>query len=124
MLHCRRDFFYYRTHAVDPNDYEHAKVPLNVVPEEIIKQHDLSKIAVNDRVYFEIRKGMSDLKQAGNVANIHIGKHPNIRGCVQSNFVPSLWKYKTLPGIFTLMIDKFGVKDVGKNGVNVVVICF
>ena len=45
-----------------PKDYEHAKTPLNLIPEVIIKQHDLLKIAVIDRVYFEIRKGTPGLK--------------------------------------------------------------
>ena len=67
------------------------------------------KIAKNVRVYFEIRKGISDLKHAGAIANV-LGKHLNSRGYVQSKFVLSLWKHKRLPVSFTLVVDDFVIK--------------
>ena len=61
---------------------------------------------------------MPGLKQAGTIANIRIGKHLNTRGYVQSTFVPSLWKHKTLPVSFTLVVDDLGIKHVGKKSIN------
>ena len=43
-------------------DYEYAQMHLSLILEEIIKKHQLRKTAVNDRVYFEVRKGMPGLK--------------------------------------------------------------
>ena len=39
--------FYYGTPIIDSNDYEHAQIPLKIVPPWIIKQCDSLKIAVN-----------------------------------------------------------------------------
>ena len=71
------------------------------------------KIVANERVYFEIRKGISGLKQAGTIVNI-LGKHLNSRGYPQSKFAPSLWKYEKLSVSFTLVVDYFDVEHIGK----------
>ena len=36
-------------------------------------------------------------------------------GYYQSNIIPGLWKHKTRPIVFTLVVDDFGVKYVNKS---------
>ena len=55
--------------------YEYGHLPLELIPEEIIQQYNLNKIAVNGKVYFEIQKGMPGLKQAGIIAHERLAKH-------------------------------------------------
>ena len=118
--YCTADMkdFYYGTPIINPTEYEYAQIPLHLVPEEIIKQYDLLRLANNDRVYFEIRKGMPGLKQAGTIANARLAQHLNKHGYVQSKYIPSLWKHKSLPISFTLVVDDFGIKYIGKKSIN------
>ena len=95
-------------------DYEYAQIHLSLTPEETMQQHELRKIAANDRVYFEVRKGMPGLKQASIIANKRLSEHLSKAGYKQSRFTPSLWKHTKLPISFTLVVDDFGVMHKGR----------
>ena len=71
-------------------DFEHVQMPLALVPREIVDQHDIVNLAVNGRVFCEIRKGMPGLKQAGAIANLRLSAHLIKHGYVQSRHTPSL----------------------------------
>jgi hypothetical protein len=102
--------FYYGT----PMDrFEYMKLPLALIPDEIITQYDLNSIASNGYVYLEIRKGMPGLKQAGRIANERLTKHLAKFGYSPVARTPSLWKHATLPTKFSLVVDDFGVKYQG-----------
>jgi hypothetical protein len=49
--------------------YEYMRLPLAIIPEDVIDKYNLISIAVDRCVYLEIRKGMYGLKQAGLLAN-------------------------------------------------------
>jgi hypothetical protein len=49
--------------------YEYMRLPISILPLDIIEKYDLTCLAVNGWVYLEIRKGMCGLKQAGLLAN-------------------------------------------------------
>ena len=51
--------FYYRTPI---ENCEYGYLPLELIPEEIIQQYNLTQLVINDKVYFEICKGMPGLK--------------------------------------------------------------
>jgi hypothetical protein len=57
---------------------------------------------------------MYDLPQAGSLANKFLKKHLNKHGYQQSKLVTGIWKHKTRPIQFSLVLDDFGVKYVGK----------
>ena len=57
---------------------------------------------------------MYGLPQAGLLANELLEKRLNQNGYFQSKIIPGLWKHKTRPITFTLVVDDFGVKYVGK----------
>ena len=109
--------FYHGTPMAE-KDYEHAQMPLNLIPEEIVKQYNLNKLAVNGKVCFEVRKGMPGLKQAGIIANERLSEYLKEAGYMQSKFTPSLWKHKKLDVSFTLVVDDFGIKCVNKKNAN------
>jgi hypothetical protein len=84
--------------------FEYMKMLLSRFPEEIIQKYNLKALAVDGWVYIEIRKGMYGLKQAGLLVNqLHPARH-----------TPGLWLHKTRPVSFTLVVDDFAVKYVGK----------
>jgi hypothetical protein len=65
-------------------------------------------------VYIEIRKGMYGLKQAILLANQLLQTRLAPFGCYPARHIPGLWLHHTRPIAFTLVVDEFAVKYVGK----------
>jgi hypothetical protein len=65
-------------------------------------------------VYCEIQKGMYGLPQAGIIAQQLLEKRLQQHKYHQSATTPGLWKHDTQPISFTLVVDNFWVKYVGK----------
>jgi hypothetical protein len=103
--------FYYGTPM---ERYEYMKLPLTLIPAEVISHYNLSALASHGFVYMEIRKGMPGLKQAGRIANDRLQKHLAHFGYAPVARTPSLWKHATRPVTFSLVVDDFGVKYVDK----------
>jgi hypothetical protein len=95
--------------------FEYMKMLLSRFPEEIIKKYNLNALAVNGWVYIEIRKGMYGLKQSGLRANQLLQTHLGPFGYYPARHTPGLWLHKTRPISFTLIVDDFAVKYVGKH---------
>jgi hypothetical protein len=49
--------------------YEYMRVPINMIPQAIIDQYNLTPLIHNSFIYVEIRRGMYGLPQAGRLAN-------------------------------------------------------
>jgi hypothetical protein len=104
--------FYLMTPLLRP---EYLRIKLTDLPDEIINEYRLRKL-VNAKgfVFVEVTKGMYGLPQAGLLANELLEKRLNKNGYFQSKLVAGLWAHKTRPIQFTLVVDDFGVKYVGK----------
>ena len=95
--------------------YEYIKLKLSDIPTEVIEEYNLRSIATDDEfVYVEIRAGMYGLPQAGLIAQELLEKRLNKDGYYQDKYVPGLWHHEWRPIKFTLVVDDFGVKYVGK----------
>jgi hypothetical protein len=94
--------------------FEYMKMLLSRFPEEIIQKYNLKALAVDGWVYIEIRKGMYGLKQAGLLANQLLQTRLSPFGYYPARHTPGLWLHKTRPISFTLVVDDFAVKYVGK----------
>jgi hypothetical protein len=94
------------------------KLPLTILPQEIIEKYDLKRLAVNGWVYLEIRKGMYGLKQAGLLANQLLQKRLKPFGYYPARHTPGLWLHNTKPTTFSLVVDDFAVKYVTKSDAN------
>jgi hypothetical protein len=95
--------------------YEYFKMKIDLIPEEIIKEYNLRN-KVDDRgyVHCEVRRGMYGLPQAGLIAQEQLIKRLKKAGYHQSETSPGFWKHEWRPISFTLVVDDFGVKYVGK----------
>ena len=93
---------------------EYVRVSLGDIPEEIIKKYKLKDIATKGAVHIMATRGMYGLPQAGLLANQLLEKRLNKAGYRQSKLVPGLWKHDWRPIQFTLVVDDFGVKYLGK----------
>jgi hypothetical protein len=68
----------------------------------------------NSFVYLEVQKGMYGLPQAGILANKLLIKQLAPYGYFPVTHTPGLWKRQSHPVLFSLVVDNFGVKYVGK----------
>jgi hypothetical protein len=94
---------------------EFIRIKLSNIPEEIIVEYMLhEKATSNGSIYIMATKGMYGLPQAGLIANELLESRLNKHGYRQSKLVPGLWRHDTRPIQFTLVVDDFGVKYVGK----------
>jgi hypothetical protein len=91
------------------------RLKLSDMPEYVIVHYKLCNIAtLNIYIYCEIQQGMYGLPQAGIIAQELLAKRLKEHGYSQSKTMPSLWKHEWRPIIFSLVVDDFGVKYVGK----------
>ena len=104
--------FYLNTPLKRP---EYMRMKINDIPEEIIAEYKLRDLLEpDDCIYIMIVLGMYGLPHAGLIANEPLEQRLNKHGYHQSKLVPGLWKHKWCPIWFTLVVDDFGVKYVGK----------
>jgi hypothetical protein len=90
------------------------KMLLSRFPEEIVQNYNLNALAVDGWVYIEIRKGMYVLKQAGLLTNQLLQTRLAPFGYYTAHHTPVLWLHTTGRISFTLVVDNFAVKYVGK----------
>jgi hypothetical protein len=91
---------------------------LELFPQDIIDLYDLqNKADHNGNVNFEVCCGMCVLPQAGIIAQKFLEQHLLKKGYTQSKITPGYWKPKWMPISFTLVVDGFGVKYIGKERV-------
>jgi hypothetical protein len=94
--------------------FEYMKMVSSRFPEEIVQKYNLKALAVDGWVYIDIRKGMYGLKQAGLLANQLLQTRLAPFGYYPARHTPGLWLHKTWTISFTLIVDDFEVKYVGK----------
>ena len=99
------------------DEYEYMKMPLKQFPEHTIKQYDLRKHTKNGYVYLEIRRAIYGLPQAGRLANQQLKKFLKPHGYYEVGHTPGVWRHKTRPISFTLVVDDFGINYVGEEHV-------
>ena len=109
--------------TADLKYYKYMKMPLNLFPQWIVNQYNLTCHAVDGMVRIEMRKAVYGLPQAGILANKKLRSKLEPHGYFEHKNTPSLWYHKTRPISFTLVVDDFGVKYVGKENVEHLIQC-
>jgi hypothetical protein len=72
------------------NRYKYMKMPLNLLPTDIIEHYNLHDKALNGYVFIEIIKGMYSLPQAGSLANKLLKKRLARHGYHRQPHTPGL----------------------------------
>ena len=91
--------------------FEYMRLPINIIPEEIIEQYNLLPLVINGLVYIEIRKGVYGLPQAGKIAHDRLDKYLLQYGYTSTPRTPGLWRHSHRPIAFTFVVDDFGIKS-------------
>jgi hypothetical protein len=94
--------------------FEYMKMLLSRFPEEIVQKYNLIALTVDSLVHIEIRNCMYGLKQAGLLANQLLQTRFAPFRYYPARHTPGLWLNNTRPISFTLVVDDFSVKYVGK----------
>jgi hypothetical protein len=78
--------------------------------------YNLNKITTPDGyVHCRIQKGMHRFPQAGIIAQeLVLAAQLKLYGYSQSKTTPGLWKHNSCPIVFSLTLNNFGVKYIGK----------
>ncbi len=90
---------------------------------KIQTQYNLKKLALNGFVHLELRRAVWGLPQAGILANKLLRKCLLPHGYFECPNTPGLWKHATRPILFTLVVDDFEVKYVGKEHADHLIKC-
>jgi hypothetical protein len=94
------------------------RLKLSDMLEDVIKHYKLLDIATpNGYVYCKIQQGMYGLPQAGIIAQELLAKRLKEHGYSQSKTTPGLWTHEWQPIRFSIVVNNFGVKYVGKEHV-------
>ncbi len=89
---------------------------LSDFPDDVIVQYGLKNIANKDgMVFVKIPKGMYGLPQVDLLAHELLKKCLNKHENFQSTHTPVLWTHKWHSIPFTLVVDDFSIKYVGKD---------
>ena len=70
-----------------------------------------------------MRRAIYGLPQAGVLANKQLKKFLAPDGYYEVTHTPGLWRHETIPIQFSLVVDNFGVKYIGKQHVEHLVHC-
>jgi hypothetical protein len=89
-------------------------INLASLPQETIEKYDLNTLAQDGKVYIEIQKGMYGLPQAGILANELLQRNLAKDGYRPTTHTHGLRTHDTRPISFSLVVDDFGVKYVGR----------
>jgi hypothetical protein len=94
--------------------FEYMVINLASLPQETIEKYDLIELSQDVKVYINIQKGMYGLPQAGILANELLQRNLAKYGYRPSTHTHGLWTHDTRPISFSLVVDDFGVKYVGR----------
>jgi hypothetical protein len=89
-------------------------INLSSLPQETIDKYDLNEITQAGKVYIEIQRGMYGLPQSGILANELLQRNLAKDGYRPKTHTHGLWMNDTLPVSLSLVVDDFGVKNVGR----------
>jgi hypothetical protein len=94
--------------------FEYMVINLSSLPQETIEKYDLLNLAQDRKGYIKIQKGMYGLPQAGILANELSQRNLAKDGYRPTPHIHGLWKHDTRPISFSLVVDDFVVKYVGR----------
>lgn len=92
---------------------EYMFLPADLIPSSFFHHYQLHKHLHHNKIYIQVTKGMYGLPQAGRLAYDQLQKHIHYYGYQPIPHTTGLWKHKTLPIQFTLVVDDFGIKYNG-----------
>jgi hypothetical protein len=92
---------------------EYVRIKLADTPHKFIDKYKLNKLAHDSWVYFEMRRGMYGLPQAGILANSLLQDCLAEFDYYKAATTPGLWHHQWHLVMFALIVDNFAIQYVG-----------
>jgi hypothetical protein len=99
-------------------------INLSSLPQETIDKYDLIELSHDGKVYIEIQKGMYGLPQEVILPNELLQRNLTKDGYRPKTHTHGLWTHDTRPISFSLVVDDFRVKYVGREHAEHLMACF
>ena len=93
--------------ATPLDQYEYMKMPVDLIPDNIMDLYNLHNKVKNGLVYMQIQRGLYGLPQSGILVNTILRERLKPHGYYELPHTPGLWKHVTPPAQFTLVVDDF-----------------
>jgi hypothetical protein len=74
---------------------EYLRIPIKLIPQEIIAEYNLLPLVLDGHVYIEVQKGMYGPPQSCILANQLLTRHLAVHRYNQTKFTPGLWKHES-----------------------------
>ena len=95
--------------AIPMDRSEYARIRIEDIPEEFIKEYNFLPMVHNGWIYFEIVRGCYGLPQSGMLANNLLHTRLNKNCYFEVAITPGLWKHQWRPIQFCLIMENFGI---------------
>ena len=95
--------------------YEYVIIKLTDFPEHVQQKYNLQAHAKNGYIYLKTRRSIYAPPQAVKLANKYLQDKLWLHGYYEVSHTPGLWKHISRPIDFSLVVDDFGVKNVGED---------
>jgi len=99
----------------DMDKCEYMRIPIQFLNPEVMAAYELDDSIVDERVLAKISKGMYGLPQAGRLAYDQLVLNLGRNGYHPCKRTHGLWRHVTRSVLFSLVVDDFGIKHVGKH---------
>ena len=93
---------------------EYARIKIEDIPEEFIKEYKLLRMVHNGWIYFEIVRGCYGLPQSGMLANNLLRTRLNKNGYFEATTTRGLWKNQWRTIQLCLIVENFGIEYFGE----------
>ena len=92
-------------------DYQYMRFNIKMIPQEVIDHYNLQdKVREDGWLYCEIRMAIYGLKESGKLTNVELQTVLASEGYEPRAFTHGLYRHKTRPIAFSLVVDDFRVK--------------
>ena len=93
---------------------KYVRIKLSNIPQEFIKEYDITQAVQNWCIYVEILRDFYGLPQSGRLTNDLLCTHIEKAGYYEAATTTDIWSHKWRPIQFFLIVDDSGIKHVGK----------
>ena len=94
--------------------YEYIRLSIKIFPQKHIDAYNLLGLVHNGYVYCEIQRCMYGLPQAGKLCYNQLVRQLEPHVYAPCRHTPGVWRHKWRPILFSLVVDDFGFKYVGR----------
>ena len=103
---------FYLNNQMDRSEY--IMIQIYMIPQTFVEIYNLKEKSHDGYIFSRLTKGVYELPQSGQIAHDALVKHLEPYGYRSSSKTPFIWTHDSTPTNFTLVVNDFRVKYLGK----------